>query len=205
MPRAKAARPHPPIPAEPKKNPASAVTTIRNGNRAISVDNAMWLAIAQPSSSMKCRNASAASRTDHLRARNGYSLQAAAIQIVYCCTLCKPGLGALRRCSAAKLCRLHVGEELTDLRASVVTPATRLIASAPTRASPEARLTSSAIDATALLKSRLELASAWDCVTVAKARPTSPSPETYVEEACDRDESQDNDACAHRERGDHPG
>ena len=140
----------------------------------------MWLAIAQPSSSMKCRNASAASRTDRLRARNGYSLQAAAIQIVYCCTLCKPGLGALRHCSAAKLCRLHVGEELTDLRASVVTPATRLIASAPTRASPEARLTPSAIDATALLKSRLELASAWDCVTVAKARPTSPSPETYV-------------------------
>ena len=130
----------------------------------------MWLAIAQPSSSMKCRNASAASRTDRFRARNGYSLQAAAIQIVYCCTLCKPGLGALRHCSAAKLCRLHVGEELTDLRASVVTPATRLIASAPTRASPEARLTPSAIDATALLKSRLESASAWDCVTVAKAR-----------------------------------
>jgi len=76
----------------------------------------MWLAIAQPSSSMKCRNASAASRTDRFRARNGYSLQAAAIQIVYCCTLCKPGLGALHHCSAAKSCRLHVGEELTHLR-----------------------------------------------------------------------------------------
>jgi hypothetical protein len=43
-------------------------------------------------------------------------LQAAAIQIVYCCTLCKPGLGALRHRSVAKLCRLRVGEELTDLR-----------------------------------------------------------------------------------------
>ena len=34
---------------EPKK-PASDVSTIRNGNSAISVDSAMWLAIAQPSS-----------------------------------------------------------------------------------------------------------------------------------------------------------
>ena len=55
---------------EPKKNPASAVTTIRNGNRAISADNAIWLAIAQPSSAMKRRKASAASRNDRLRTRN---------------------------------------------------------------------------------------------------------------------------------------
>jgi hypothetical protein len=34
---------------EPKK-PARAVNTIRNGNSAISVDSAMWLAMAQPSS-----------------------------------------------------------------------------------------------------------------------------------------------------------
>ena len=34
---------------EPKK-PASEVSTIRNGNSAIKVDSAMWLAIAQPSS-----------------------------------------------------------------------------------------------------------------------------------------------------------
>ena len=32
------------------KNPASDVSTIRNGNSAIKVDSAMWLAIAQPSS-----------------------------------------------------------------------------------------------------------------------------------------------------------
>ena len=34
---------------DPKK-PASEVSTIRNGNSAIKVDSAMWLAIAQPSS-----------------------------------------------------------------------------------------------------------------------------------------------------------
>ena len=34
---------------EPKK-PASEVITIKNGNSAISVDSAIWLAIAQPSS-----------------------------------------------------------------------------------------------------------------------------------------------------------
>ena len=34
----------------------------------------------------------------------------------------------------------------------------------------------------------------------------SPSPETYIgEEACNRDESQDNDGCAHRERAENPG
>ena len=38
---------------DPKKNPASAVTTIRNGNSAISPDSAIWLAIAQPSSATK--------------------------------------------------------------------------------------------------------------------------------------------------------
>ena len=37
---------------EPKK-PASEVSTIRNGNNAISVDSAIWLAIAQPSSARK--------------------------------------------------------------------------------------------------------------------------------------------------------
>jgi hypothetical protein len=37
---------------EPKK-PASDVSTIRNGNIAIRVDSAMWLAIAQPSSARK--------------------------------------------------------------------------------------------------------------------------------------------------------
>ena len=37
---------------EPKK-PASAVSTIRNGNSAISVDSAIWLAMAQPSSARK--------------------------------------------------------------------------------------------------------------------------------------------------------
>ncbi len=51
---------------EPKKKPASAVTTIRNGNSAISVDSAMWLAMAQPSSAMKCRAASIAIRNDKL-------------------------------------------------------------------------------------------------------------------------------------------
>ena len=33
--------------------PAIAVTTIRNGNTAISIDSEMWLAIAQPSSRLK--------------------------------------------------------------------------------------------------------------------------------------------------------
>ena len=42
---------------EPKKKPASAVTTIKNGNSAISVDSAMWLAIAQPSSAANWRKA----------------------------------------------------------------------------------------------------------------------------------------------------
>jgi hypothetical protein len=37
---------------EPKK-PASEASTIRNGNSAINVDSAMWLAIAQPSSARK--------------------------------------------------------------------------------------------------------------------------------------------------------
>ena len=37
----------------PKKEPASAVTRIRNGNSDISADSAMWLAIAQPSSALK--------------------------------------------------------------------------------------------------------------------------------------------------------
>jgi hypothetical protein len=57
---------------EPKKNPASAVTTIRNGNSAISVDSAIWLAIAQPSSARKCRNASATIRKDSLRRRKTF-------------------------------------------------------------------------------------------------------------------------------------
>ena len=38
---------------EPKKKAASAVTTIMNGNSAISVDSAIWLAMAQPSSARK--------------------------------------------------------------------------------------------------------------------------------------------------------
>jgi len=54
---------------EPKKKPASAVTTIRNGNIAISVESAMWLAIAQPSSARKCQKASTTIRNDNVRIR----------------------------------------------------------------------------------------------------------------------------------------
>jgi len=54
---------------EAEKKPASAVTTIKNGNIAISEDSAIWLAIAQPSSARKCRNASVAIRNDDVRMR----------------------------------------------------------------------------------------------------------------------------------------
>src|SRR5580698_9595211 len=46
--------------------PASAVTTIKNGNIAIRIDSEMWLAMAQPSSRLKRRNASATTRR-HVR------------------------------------------------------------------------------------------------------------------------------------------
>ena len=42
--------------------PASAVSTRKNGNIAIRVDKAMWLAIAQPSSALNCQKASIATR-----------------------------------------------------------------------------------------------------------------------------------------------
>jgi hypothetical protein len=54
---------------EPKKKPASAVTTIRNGNIAINVDSAIWLAIAQPSSARNCRRASLTIRSNSLKMR----------------------------------------------------------------------------------------------------------------------------------------
>src|SRR5215467_1488695 len=40
------------------KKPAKAATTIRNGNNDISVESAMWLAIAHPSSTRKRMKAS---------------------------------------------------------------------------------------------------------------------------------------------------
>src|SRR6478609_1312919 len=65
-------------------------------------------------------------------------------------------------------------------------------------------LTMMRMDATALLKSRLTSASAVECVTVAKARPTSPSPAVKVgDKTHDRNKRQKNDAGADGERGEH--
>ncbi len=151
---------------EPKKKPASAVTTIKNGNSAISVDSAIWLAMAQPSSARK-----AGMHRTRCGAIEGQNAQSA-----------RPGLDrpklrnwlsgrALQGQMSAELGGLHVAEELPHFSfqafrldgdgvgevfdvggrraGSVVTPGTRLMASAPVRASPEARLTPSAIEATA--------------------------------------------------------
>src|ERR1700761_1808535 len=74
---------------EPKKKPASAVTTIRKGNSAISVDSAMWLAMAQPSSARKCRKASMAIRNDSSNGRKGSLQTVAAFQIIHRDGVCK--------------------------------------------------------------------------------------------------------------------
>src|SRR5262249_30979744 len=78
---------------EPKKNPASAVTTIRNGKSAISVDRAIWLAIAQPSSAMKRWNASTESRNDRFRRRNVGSREAAIIKSSIALGFARPSQG----------------------------------------------------------------------------------------------------------------
>ena len=89
------------------------MTTIRNGNSAISVDK-RDVARDRPAvirdempKSLGCN------RTDCLRARNGYSPQAMH-QIVYCRALCKP---VLRRFGLQNRLRgVHVAEELAHLR-----------------------------------------------------------------------------------------
>src|SRR5579863_10547703 len=59
---------------EPMK-PAMAVTRIRNGNIAIRSDSAIWLAIAQPSSALKRKNASMGMRRKVWIERNGSGLR----------------------------------------------------------------------------------------------------------------------------------
>src|SRR5262245_50835495 len=100
---------------DPKKNPASTVTTIKNGNRAMRVDNAMWLAIAQPSSSLNCRNASAASRIDRLRTRNGCSRRRHPFKSSIDGRFSSLLPAFSHPFGIDELSRLYVVEELTDL------------------------------------------------------------------------------------------
>src|ERR1700722_4258094 len=58
----------------PNRKPVSAVTKIRNGNSDISVDSAMWLAIAQPAARPSAIKASLAMRYHGATTRKGYSV-----------------------------------------------------------------------------------------------------------------------------------
>ena len=107
---------------EPKKKPASAVTTIRNGNSAIKVDSAMWLAIAQPSSARKCRKASATIRSDSLTVRKRWApaRYRSLFEIGYRWALCKGWFFTSPRTERRTSGRLHVGEELAYFRFQVL-------------------------------------------------------------------------------------
>jgi hypothetical protein len=63
----------------------------------MSVESAIWLAIAQPSSSVKCLKAPAEIRTDRFKTLNGRSYRPETHQIIYCCALCKAVLGLIDR------------------------------------------------------------------------------------------------------------
>src|SRR5665213_1806811 len=104
---------------EPKKKPASAVTTIRNGNNAIRVDSAIWLAIAHPSSARNCLIDSSTIRNDSLRVRKALSptRYRSLSEIGYWRVLCK---GQPPACRGNTLSGLHVGEELPHFRFKVL-------------------------------------------------------------------------------------
>src|SRR5579885_2559766 len=101
---------------EPKKTPASAVTTMRKGNIAINVERAIWLAMAQPSSAIKPRNASIAIQNVDLINRNAW-LRKGARPSHHLSTgrlqeRRQRGIRRPARPPAIRLGSLHVGEEL---------------------------------------------------------------------------------------------
>src|SRR3954469_13397181 len=100
---------------EPRNEAASEVTTIRNGNNAISADSAIWLAIAHPSSarnrliaSMKTRNNRRRLFTGRSGSRGGQRLRSWII------TAIARGARFAARGKGAS-CSLHVREEAAHL------------------------------------------------------------------------------------------